>query len=258
MASKTYRYTSAHRLRISLLLLLLGLPLLAPAQDTAPAEVKDSTTVVVITKDGKEKPAKKAKKKKDKKKNSFFYGAAVGADILGPILKVGGSDWSQLEVMARINLLDKYFPIFEMGLGEADHEGHDLDNHFTVRAPYFRIGADYNFTKKHNGNRLLLGLRYGFSAFNYDLDAATPLTDPVWKTQMDVNYTDLHCQTHWAEVVFGVETRLWTIIHAGWDLRVKFRLSEKDPTLGQPWFVPGFGKNDTSCWGGSFKILIDI
>jgi len=258
MVLKTYRSISAHKLRISLLLLLLGLPFLTSAQDLVPAEAKDSTTVVVITKDGKEKPAKKAKKKKDKKEPSFFYGVAVGADILGPILKVGGSDWRQFEVMARVNLLDKYFPIFEMGIGEADHEGHDLDNHFSVRAPYFRIGADYNFTKKHNGNRLLLGLRYGFSTFNYDLDAGTPLSDPVWKTQMEVNYKDLHCQAHWAEVVFGVETRLWTIIHAGWDLRVKFRISEKDPTLGQPWFVPGYGKNDTSCWGGSFKILIDI
>ncbi len=258
MVLKIYRYTSALRLRISLLLALLCLPFLAPAQNPVSAEALDSTTIVVITQDGKEKKARKIKKKKDKKEPSFFYGVAVGADILGPILKVGGSDWSQLEVMARVNLLDKYFPIFEMGLGEADHEGHDLDNHFTVRAPYFRIGADYKFTKKHNGNRLMLGFRYGFSTFNYDLDAATALKDPVWKTEMEVNYKDLHCQAHWAEGVFGVETRLWTIIHAGWDLRVKFRISEKDPTLGQPWFVPGFGKNDTSCWGGSFKILIDL
>lgn len=258
MPTKICRFISAPRIRIRFILILLGLPLLASAQDTVPAAPMDSTpVVVVITKDGKEKKAPKSKKK-DKKEPSFFYGVAVGADILGPILKVGGSDWRQYEVMARVNLLDKYFPIFEMGIGEADHEGHDLDNHFKVRAPYFRIGADYNFTKKHNGNRLLLGFRYGFSTFNYDLDAATPLADPVWKTQQEVNFTSQHCQAHWAEVVFGVETRLWTVVHAGWDLRVKFRISEKDPALGQPWFVPGFGKNDTSCWGGSFKILIDI
>lgn len=254
MVSRIYRSTSA-RLSDKLLPLLLCLCLSAPAAASEPSEVSD-TLEIDLSQDADRPPLKKAKKKKNTP--SFFYGATVGADILGPIIKVGGSDWTQYEVMARINLLDKYFPIFEMGIGEADHEGNDLDNHFTVRAPFFRIGADYNFTKKHNGNRLLLGFRYGFSAFKYDLDAETPLIDPVWKTQQPVNFTGLSSNAQWLEIVFGVETKLWSFIHAGWDLRVKFRVHEHAPTLGSPWFVPGYGKNDTSCWGGSFKIMFDI
>ncbi len=195
---------------------------------------------------------------KEQKSVHLIDGIAVGADILGFGLKAMGSDWSQMEVMARINMLDKYFPIFEMGIGEADHEGVDLDNHFTVRAPYFRIGADYNFTKKHNGNRLFLGLRYGFSFFNYNIDSPTPLEDPIWGAKQEVNFSDLSGNSHWAELVFGLETRLWSIVHLGWDVRMKLRIVENPHSIGSPWYVPGFGLNDTTSWGGSFKVLFDI
>ncbi len=231
MASRIYRFISA-RLLSSLLLLTLMPALTATAQQLpAPKE---------------EKPV------------PLIDGIAVGANLLGLGQQFLGSDWMQLEAMARLNLKDKYFPIFEMGIGQADHEGKDLDNHFTTRAPFFRIGCDYNFTKKHNGNRLFTGLRYGFSYFTYDIDAATPLADPIWGTKQEVNFTNLSGNQHWAEVVFGLETRLWSIVRLGWDVRIKFRIVENSSTLGSAWYVPGFGINDTSCWGGSFKILFDI
>ena len=193
------------------------------------------------------------------KKVRFIDGVAVGADLCGLGMKLAGCDWSQMEVLARLSIYDKYFPIFELGIGEADHEGRELDNHFSVRAPYFRVGADFNFTKKHNGNRLFLGLRYGFSAYNYDIDSPVPLVDPVWKQQQELQLHDLSGNAHWAEIVFGLETRLWTIVRLGWDARFKFRIKQKADAVGNPWFVPGYGKNDGSTsWGGTFKLLFDI
>ena len=231
MASRIYRFISA-RLLSSLLLLTLVPALTATAQKLPSSE--------------EEKPI------------PLINGIAVGANLFGLGQQFLGSDWMQLEAMARLNLKDKYFPIIEMGIGQADHEGKDLDNHFTTRAPFFRIGCDYNFTKKHNGNRLFTGLRYGFSYFTYDIDAASPLADPIWGTQQEVNFTNLSGNQHWAEVIFGLETRLWSIIRLGWDVRIKFRIVENSSTLGSAWYVPGFGINDTSCWGGSFKLLFDI
>lgn len=193
------------------------------------------------------------------KKVHFFNGVAVGADLCGLGMKIFGCDWSQLEVLARINIYDKYFPIFEMGLGMADHTGRDIDNRFSVRAPYFRIGADYNINKKHNGNRLFIGLRYAFSAYNYDIDSPVPLEDPVWRQQQPVALHSLHGNSHWAEVVLGLETKIWTIVRLGWDLRFKVRFAGKNDPVGTPWYTPGFGKSgDTTCLGGSFKILFDI
>ncbi len=252
MALRTYRSISTLTAS-SLLLILSWLPLAASAQDHVTAEAKEPVDTTQVLKEAVEKITGKKEKKVH-----FINGVAVGADIVGVVMKVAGSDWSQLEVMARLNLLDKYFPIFEMGLGMADHEGLDIDNHFVTHAPYFRIGADYNFTKKHNGNRLFLGFRYGFSFYNFDLEAKTPWKDPIWKEERPVDFKSLSCNSHWGEIVFGLETRLWTIIHLGWDVRIKFRFKENGPDLGSPWYVPGFGRNDTSAWGGSFKILVDI
>ena len=198
-------------------------------------------------------------KKKQKKRVRFLNGAAVGADLVGLVMKVAGTDWSQMEAMARLNFYDKLFPIFELGIGEGNHEGREIDNHFKVRAPYFRIGCDYNFTKKHNGNRLFLGLRYGFSAYNYDLDSPTPLADPVWKTEEPFSKHGLSGHLHWGELVFGIETRLWSIIRMGWDARIKFRFAQKASDIGDPWYVPGFGQNGgSSCWGGTYKLIFDI
>ena len=196
---------------------------------------------------------------KEEPKKPRFFGIAVGADLVGATMKVTGCDWSQMEVFGRLAFRDKFFPIFEMCLGEADHEGRELDNRFHTRAPYFRIGCDYNMSKNHNGNRFLLGLRYGFSAFNYDITSPSALSDPYWGTSMPVDYTGLHGRAQWVEAVIGLETRLWTIVRMGWDMRFKFRISQHTDAIGAPWYVPGYGKNASgSTWGGTFKLIFDI
>lgn len=250
MASRTFRYISA---------LLLSLAVsIADAQtpsDTTAVEPSDS---IVTVGDLVNSIADKVKGKHEKKIH-FINGAAVGADIVGWGMKALGSDWRHMEVLGRINILDRYFPIAELGIGEANHEGRDLENRFKVRAPYFRVGADYNFNKKHNGNRMTGGLRYGFSKYNYDLFVAEPLTDPIWGGSEELDLTGRDGRCHWLEVVFGLETRVWTIVHLGWDIRIKAKLSQKKAPEGQPWYIPGYGKTDGStCWGGSFKLLFDI
>lgn len=196
---------------------------------------------------------------KHARRPSFINGIAVGCDILGPIMKAANSDRADIEAFARLNIYDKYFPIFELGLGEGDHEGRELDNHFKVRAPYFRIGCDYNMIKKHEGNRLFLGLRYGFSTYSYDLDSDTPLTDPYWGESHPFREHSLDGHAHWAEFVFGLETRLVSIVSIGWDTRFKLKIRQNGADIGLPWCIPGYGQNtDGIGWGGSFKLLFDI
>ncbi|MBP5770006.1 MAG: hypothetical protein J6W75_01420 [Bacteroidaceae bacterium] len=234
-------------IRLLCILTLLELPIQTTwgqTDDTPPA---DEQAVLEII------------EQKTSRKPKFLDGAAVGVDLVGIGMKVAGTDWSQMEVFARLNFFDKYFPIFELGLGEADHEGPELENHFKIRAPYFRLGADYNFAKKHNGNRIFGGLRYGFSAYTYDLDSSIPLTDPVWGTSQPFHQHNLSGNLHWLEAVFGIETKLWSIVRLGWDVRFKFRLAQKASDIGQPWYFPGYGKNgDGVGWGGTFKLVFDI
>ena len=236
--------------------LAIGCCLHAAAQEPVAATVEDADTLQV---DSVINALATALSKPAKEKKVRPFGIAVGADLVGVGMRLAGCDWRQMEVLARINIKDKYFPIFEMGLGEANHEGREIDNRYKTRAPYFRIGVDYNFNKKRNGNRLFLGVRYAFTAYNYEIYSGSPLADPVWGTSQMIEYSGLHGRNQWAEIMLGVETRLWSIVRMGWDMRMKFRLHESVDPICEPWYVPGFGKNgSSSTWGGTFKILFDI
>ena len=187
----------------------------------------------------------------------LFNGFGVGVDLVGPIMKVAGGRFSNMEALARANLLEKYFPVFELGIGNCKREGKEQNTLFTTTAPYFRIGADYNLTKKRNGNRLLVGLRYAFTSFSCDY-SNPDFKDEVYGGGMELDFKDLSGKMHWAEVVVGLETRLWSIIRLGWNLRYKVKLNGNFSEHGEPWFVPGFGKNGSNTWGGSVNLMFDI
>lgn len=88
--------------------------------------------------------------------------------------------------------------------------------------------------------------------------AVPGFNDPVWNRPVEFNYKDLKANYHWAEAVFGIETRIWSIFRLGWDVRYKLRFAHSESSFGSPWYVPGFGKNSSSCLGGTFKVIFDI
>lgn len=196
-------------------------------------------------------------KAQDEKKTSFIQGAGVIVDLCGLAMKGLGSDFANMEVAARLNFKEKYFPIFELGLGDSRREGMENNNSFSTTAPYFRVGMDYNFNKKQNGNRFFGGLRYGFSSFKYNFHNPD-FRDEVWGTLMPLHLTDAKGKKQWLEVVMGVETKLWSIIRLGYSVRYKIALSESAHPSGKPWFVPGFGRNDSSAWGGTVNLTFDV
>lgn len=188
----------------------------------------------------------------------FFGGIAVSADLVGLAMKAMNNDYAQMEVSARINLKQKYYPVVEIGYGSCDYTSNETGNSFKTNAPYFRIGMDYNFLKKKNtGNRLYGGLRYAFTSFTYDI-ADPNFKDPVWGTPLPFNITGLKGNNHWVEFVFGVETRIWKFFHLGWSVRYKSRIKQNKSESGEPWYVPGFGKNETTGLGGTFNVIFDI
>ncbi|MBR1789452.1 MAG: hypothetical protein IJ762_09750 [Bacteroidaceae bacterium] len=191
-------------------------------------------------------------------KAPLFCGVAVHADLAGPFMKAVGSKFSQMEVGARLNFRDHFFPICELGIGESNREGRENNNRFHTRAPYFRVGMDYNFNRKHNGNRLMAGLRYGFSAFNYDF-SDPDFADAVWQqTASPLSLNRLHGRAQWLEVAVGCETKLWSFIRLGWNLRFKARLHQHVSDYGSPYYLPGFGKNGSSTFGGTVNLIFDI
>ena len=192
-----------------------------------------------------------------KEKARVLSGVAVSADLVGFAMKACNAKYANMEVGARINILDKYFPAAELGIGDCKRESAETGNTFSATAPYMRFGLDYNFNKKHNGNRLFGLFRYGFSNFKYDV-ANKAFADPIFGTTVPLEMNGEKATGHWLEFGVGVETKLWKFIRLGWSMRYKFRISMKSPDGGDPYFIPGYGKNDTNGWGGTVNLVFDV
>ena len=229
----TYRTRiSTSILRLSVSLLLLTLALSAQAQAKVFSLEKDSIP--------------------------FFRGFAVSFDLVGPAM-LALSDHGEYEGALRINLHDQWFPIFEMGVGRANHENDEVTGiTYKTTAPYFRIGMDWNvLKKKHGPNRMYAGFRYAFTSFNVDIIREN-LPDPVWLSQTGFGIKDLSCVMHWAEIVFGIDAKIIGPLHLGWSVRYKRPLYHKNGDIGNIWYVPGFGTGSDDQLAANFNVIIDI
>ena len=229
MTIKSCISTSIRRLEISLLLLTMS--------SAASAQMKFFT----IQKDS----------------IPLFRGFAVSFDLVGAGM-LALSDYGQYEAALRVNLHDEWFPIVEAGVGKATHDDEVTQLYYSTSAPYFKVGIDKNMLKdKHGPNRLYVGLRYGFTSYKIDL-SRPDFPDPVWLWNTGFGVKDASCKYHWAEVVVGVDAKIFGPLHLGWSVRYKQRLAHSEEgEFGNPWYVPGFGTYNTNL-GATFNVIIDI
>lgn len=188
----------------------------------------------------------------------LFRGFAVSFDIVGAV-QMRLSDYGQYEGAFRLNLHDQYFPIVEVGYGRASHENDEVTGiTYKTSAPYFRIGADVNIAKrKHAVNRIYAGLRYGFTSYKVDLSRQT-FPDPVWLWDTQFGVRGEPCNQHWAEVLVGIDAKVFGPLHLGWSVRYKRRLAHNDGIIGKTWYVPGYGIQESTRIGATFNVSIDI
>jgi len=187
----------------------------------------------------------------------LFRGFAVSFDLVGAGM-LALSDYGQYEAALRVNLHDEWFPIVEAGVGKATHDDEVTQLYYSTLAPYFKVGIDKNMLKdKHGPNRLYVGLRYGFTSYKIDL-SRPDFPDPVWLWNTGFGVKDASCKYHWAEVVIGVDAKIFGPLHLGWSVRYKQRLAHSEEgEFGNPWYVPGFGTYNTNL-GATFNVIIDI
>lgn len=187
----------------------------------------------------------------------LFNGVAVGIDLVGPIQRAV-SDYGQYEAMLRLNLKDRYFPVVELGLGSADYKDDVTGITYKTSAPFGRIGVDFNILKdKHDKYRLFVGGRYGFTSFKYDL-GSPGITDPAYGSEAAWGATDVKGSQHWVEAVAGVDAAIVGWLHLGWSVRYRGRITQKSGDIGEPWYVPGYGKSGSSRIGATFNVVIEL
>ena len=160
----------------------------------------------------------------------LFEGVSVGVDLLGAGQRVL-SDYGQYEASLRLNLRGRYFPVVELGIGEADADDVTTSVRYKTRAPYGRVGCDFNLLRnKHDLYRLYAGARLAYTSFHYDV----------------------------AEVCGGIDVTIWRFVHMGWMVRYRARLSQSHGTVGEPYYIPGFGRNGSSRIGATFNLSFEL
>ena len=190
----------------------------------------------------------------------LYQGAWIGVDVAGIASKAFGSDILSAEVFAEVNLKNRYFPVIEIGYGSTDTTSDETDIHYKVSAPYFRIGAGYNvfYRKPYLPGQFIVGLRYGYSSFSYDIDAPS-LTDPTWgNVSIPLAYNGVKTNVSWAEIVASLRTNVWKNFYMGFSVRYRARLSMKKNDNSEPWYIPGFGKNNSSNLGITYNLIYKL
>lgn len=188
---------------------------------------------------------------------AFFQGLAVSVDAVG-IAQTLLSEYGQYEAALRINLKDKYFPVIELGYGTADVSDEATNLLYKTSAPYGRLGVDWNLLKnKHDIYRLYGGFRYGFTSYKFDI-SGPDVTDPVWGGASPYEANGVSANYHWLEGVIGVDAKILGPIRMGWSVRYKRRLFHDDGELGNTYYVPGYGKQGGSRFGGTFNVTFEL
>lgn len=219
---------------------------------------ENGNTVMVDTVTGQEWVDSTMLPPPPKMKQPLLFAAEVGVNIWDPVMRIFGQKYGGLDFSAAINLHNRYIPTVEVGFGMADKTPAAMN--FTYKsplAPYFKIGADYNFIYNSDPDyRFVAGVRYGFSAFSFSVNNVS-FDDSYWGETGTINFPSSNVTAGWYELLLGLRVKIVGPISAGWMFRYHGLLHQTKPPTGNAWYVPGFGPS-TSSITGSFSIVYNL
>ena len=183
------------------------------------------------------------------------FGLYFSADVFGYIYPVFVKDaFYSTEVSATMDINNRFFPTIEVGVGHTDIVSQLYDVGYSTRAPFYRVGMDYNMQyKSSKPGYIYLGFRAGYTSFRYSVDAP-PLVDPIWGDEAPVQFANMPCRAVWAEAVGGVRTEIVKNFYMGWSLRYKYPIHTAPIANGGPWYIPGFGAGKGGVLGATYTV----
>lgn len=183
-----------------------------------------------------------------------IFSASASVDLFTPLARAFGQHHGMFEVAGELNIHNRYIPIVEFGLGQA-HYAPD-DNNYIYRspvAPFFRLGANYNFLYNSNPDYMLYaGLRYGFSPFRFSVDA-TDVNNGYWQTESSFKIPSQNIFAGYFDVLLGLRVRIYSNWSLGWTVRFRSLIHETKCRYGEPWYIPGMGSRGSTL-GVTFSV----
>ncbi len=189
---------------------------------------------------------------------ALLMGASVSVDVWDPVMRAFGQKYGLIGFRADVNLHNRYFPTFEMGLGQAKNTSDAGE--YTYTSPmsvYFKIGADYNFLYNSNPDyKWFAGLRYGFAPFSWSISDIAPAPG-YWGDVAPFAIPSQNATAGWLELGIGLRIKLWKNISAGWTVKFHTLIHESKNVYGKPWYIPGYGSRN-GVVTGSFAFTYTI
>ena len=215
-------------------------------------------TVTVDTVTGREYVDSTLLRKPPKMEYPKFFEVSAGLNVWDPVMRVFGQKYGLGDAWAELNMHNRYFPVFVAGVGNCKDTPANKNYTFEVPvAPYFKIGASYNFLYNSNPDyKLMAGLRYGFSTFKWSVTDVT-VDEGYWDDPSHFALRDLSHTSGWIEVTFGLRVKIWRQISAGWTIIYHSVLHDTSSPHGEPMYIPGYGKRSGAI-SGNFSIVYTI
>lgn len=215
-------------------------------------EMKDAQgrTILVDTIRGTEVVDSAALQVVPKMEAPLVYAASVSVNIWDPLMRLFGQDYGLIEFAAEFNMHNRYIPVFEFGLGEANATPDD--NNYTYKtkmSPYFRLGMNYNFLYNSNPAYMAMaGVRYGFSPFSFSVTDVT-VDSPYWQETEPMTVPTQNVTAGYFELLFNLRVKIAGPVYLGWAFKFHKILHESKTANGRPWYIPGFGSRENVVTG---------
>lgn len=186
---------------------------------------------------------------------------SLGLNFGDAILMAFGQKYSSFDVSATLNMWNRFQPVLIMGLGRAKDTPDDMNYTYSSKlAPYFKIGANYNFLFKNEPKyQLYAGVRLGFSIFKYDITNVI-INNPYWG-EYDQNYQlkGMSSNALWGEFLAGLKVHIAGNWSLGWEAKFHGIFNYKKSDNGKPWYIPAYGtQNGKWAFGLSLYYTIPL
>ena len=240
---------------------------LAQAQETSPKPKQEKTTTTNTEADQKIsetsmplvniEPAAKTNDSIPAKTNR--YGVRVGVDLYKLTRALYDKNYKGIELVGDYRLTKKYFLAAE--LGNENKTTDDDRVNFTTKGSYIKGGFDYNAYQNwlDMENIISIGLRYGFSTFNQQLNSyriynSNPYFGETPIIASGKKFDGLSAS--WIEVVAGVKAKVFDNVFMGFSLRLNRLVTNKQPDNFSNLYIPGFNRTYDGDFGVGFNYTV--
>ena len=256
-----------HTLRSFFIFFLVLSVILAQAQVSTTKPIKEKSTTVSPEADQKisETSMPLVKIEPVAKTNDSIpaktdrYGIRVGVDLYKLTRALYDKKYKGIELVGDYRLTKKYFLAAE--LGNENKTTDDDRVNFTTKGSYLKAGFDYNAYQNwlDMENIISIGLRYGFSTFNQELNSyriynSNPYFGETPIIASGKKFDGLSAS--WIEVVAGVKAKIFDNIFMGFSLRLNRLVTNKQPENFSNLYIPGFNRTYDGDFGVGFNYTV--